>query len=108
MDGDEGVVVDVGARAPVVELRVDLARVAEEDDCLVDQVAPEVEQDPACLLGLCALPPAGSRDGTPALEARLEARDAPDRSFAHEPLDGAEVPVPAAIVIRNREQPAGS
>ena len=78
---DEVVVVDHGALASRVDLGVDLADQPEELQRLVDEAAPEVEEQPAAFVGAASLAPAVAGLRAPALEARLEAVNAPD-SFA--------------------------
>src|SRR4029450_6685288 len=54
LERDEDVVVDLGRRPPSVDLGVDGPGWAEQHDRLIDQVAPQVEQEAA---GLLPVPP---------------------------------------------------
>ena len=73
LEGEEVVVVHLGALASEVELRIDLPHRPEELERLVDKVAAEVEQQAAALLSVRAFAPAAPGLRPPALEARLEA-----------------------------------
>ena len=57
LERHEDVVVDLGAGPPAVDLGVDGAGRAEQTDRLIDQMGPEVEQEPAGLLGVAAFAP---------------------------------------------------
>src|SRR5262249_30739318 len=68
-DRDEHSVFDPGRRAAGVDLGVDGGGRPEEHERLVDEVAPEVEQHAASLLGLGQLAPAAADIRPPALVA---------------------------------------
>ena len=53
----EDVVVDLGAGSAAVDLRVHAAGGPEQLDRLVDQVAPEIEEQPARFLRITAFAP---------------------------------------------------
>ena len=94
---DEHVVVEaVVADRPLGVDRVDRA---EEDQRLVDQVAPEVEQRPA---------PGGLRNaiGYEPFEAALHPHDAPEPPAVDEAPEGEEVGVPPPVLVRRQHEPA--
>ena len=105
---DEGVVVDLSAGAPDVDLAVDADRGAEELDGLIDEVRAEVEQHSAALEGIGRLAPhARPHFGTEALEARLEARDLAEGPLGDQPPERDEVAVPAPVLEDRQPAPGG-
>jgi hypothetical protein len=98
LEGEEVVVVHLGALASDVELGIDLPHRPEELQRLVDKVAAEVEQQAAALLGARALAPAVPGLRPPALEARLEAMHPSQSPLLDQPSQREEVPVPAAVL----------
>ena len=82
----------------VADLGVHRVGWAEQVQGLVDQVAAQVEQHTARLVGVGGLPPPGRRSGAPVLEARLEACDAAQIARFDERPRRQEVAVPAAIL----------
>ncbi len=106
-EGEEHVVVHLGAGPAAVDLGVHLLDRSEQHERLIDQVAPEVVQHPAGLLAVAALAP-GTRAhlGPPALEARLEAPHLAQAVFGEQPAHGEEVAVPAPVVEDRQRQAA--
>src|SRR5687767_1043495 len=94
---EEDIVVDLRARASRVELRVNSRHRPKEEERLVDQVATEVEQEAAGVLGLAALAPAHRHGGSPALEARLEAKDVAQGALGHELAQGEQLAIPTTV-----------
>ncbi|GAA3101123.1 hypothetical protein GCM10020001_017580 [Nonomuraea salmonea] len=101
---DERVVVGLHALAPHVALAVDRAYGAEQLQRLVHQVAAEVVQQPAHLIGPAALAPAALGHGPPALEARLEAQHPAQQPLAGQAAHGAEVAVPAPVLEHGQQE----
>jgi hypothetical protein len=103
--GDEDVVVHLDVVAAEVHLGVDVGRSSEELHRLVDEVAAEIEEQPARLLWCPPLPPrSGRRRRLPALESRLEAMDRSERAFVDDPTDGEEVRVPSPVLEDGEEE----
>lgn len=102
-DGEEGVVVGLGARAARVGLRVDPYGRSEQHQGLVHDVAAEVVQQTADLLRGARLAPAALQLRAPALEAGLEALDLAEVVFGDEAAQGEEVVVPAAVLEDGEE-----
>ena len=77
LERDEVVVVHLCSSAADLELGVDGLHWPEELNRLIGEMAAEIEEQPACLVGVCSLPPAGTDLGAPALEPGLEAKNTP-------------------------------
>ncbi len=73
---------------------------AEQQQCLVDEVAAEVQQRAAA---------GDTRPGArcPPLEPRLQRPHLAQGPFGDQPADGAEVGVPAAVLVGRERQPGG-
>ena len=95
---DEGVVVHLHALAPAIELGVDVARGTEEQKRLIDQMAPEIEEESAGFFGCAALTPVVSCDGAPAIESRLQAKRGANRILREELPKREEIAVPPTIL----------
>jgi hypothetical protein len=98
--GEEGVIVDTGPRAAPVQLGVDVADGAEQQEGLVDEVGAQVEEEAPRLLRGRILPPPRLRDGAPALEPGLEAMDVAELTLVDEAPEREEVAVPPAVLVR--------
>ena len=102
---EEHVVHDVDLRVAAIELGVDVARRAEQQQRLVDDVDHEIEEQ-ALAAGAGALDgPARLRRRTPALVARLEAVHGAERALPQQPLQRQDVGVPAPVLERDRQPP---
>src|SRR5262245_25356722 len=95
---DEGVVVGASTCSQGVQLGVDLGRGPEKLERLVDEVAPEVVEQPAGVLRIPGLAPSAGELGAPALEPRLEARNRAELTGLEERPHGHEVAVPAPVL----------
>ena len=94
-------------RPAQVELGVHGHGAAEQDHRLVDEVAPQVGQQPAGVGGVGQLAPALGVDlRTPALEARLQTRRRAEGALVEQAAQGQEVAVPAPVV-EHRQHHAG-
>jgi hypothetical protein len=105
-EGEEDVVGGGGAGAAGVDLGVDAVRAAEQRDRLVDEVGAEVEEDASGVERVRALLPPARHLGTPAFETGLEAPHGAEGAAGDQPPDGAEVAVPAPVVVRDDRQAA--
>ena len=93
-------VLDARSRPAAVDLREDALDRAEQQEALVDEVSAQVAVRAAGLLGRLAPLGAGRR---PALEARLEAVDRPERAIVDQRPDGQEVAVPAPVLVDRQD-----
>src|SRR5262249_54389215 len=91
---DEGVVVGIDALPPTVKVSVHVADGPEQDERLVNEVAPEIEKQPACLVSRPALAPAACGRWPPSLEPRFEPQRRPNGAVGHQSAEGEEIAVP--------------
>ena len=102
---EEHVVHDVDLRVAAIELGVDVARRAEQQQRLIDEVDHEVEEQ-ALAAGAGALDgPARFGRRPPALVARLEAVHRAERALPQQPLQRQDVGIPAPVLERDRQPP---
>ena len=102
---EEHVVHDVDLRVAAIEFGVDVARRAEQQQRLIDEVDHEVEQQ-ALAAGARAIDgPARFGRRPPALVARLEAVHRAERAFPQQPLQRQDVGIPAPVLERNGQPP---
>lgn len=105
LEGDEDVVVDLGALPPASQLGVHRDRRPEKKDGLVDHVTAEVGEQAASLGPVAALAPRlGSTLRSPSLVAGLEAPHVPKDAGGEQPADGQEVAVPPSVVEDTEHQ----
>ncbi len=105
--GNEDVVVDLGVGTSAIDLCVDPRGSSEQHDGLVDQMAPDIEQQTARVRGICALAPRVSPHGrSPAIESGLEPDDRSQGILRQEPADREEVAVPSSVLEDREEQTA--
>ena len=98
VDGDERIVIHLHAVAPAIELGVDVERGTEEQERLIDEMAPEIEEETSGLFRCAALTPVVPRDGAPAIESRLQAKRGAKRILGEELPKREEVAIPPAIL----------
>ncbi len=105
LERHERVVVDLGARPSTVDLGIDGQRGTEQPDRLIDQMAPEVEQEAAGFLGVSPFTPRSLADRRPPpFEPRLEPDDRPERVLGDEPAHREQIPVPPAVLEHGEEE----
>jgi hypothetical protein len=101
---------DLGAGPSTVDLGIDGEWWTEQTDRLIDQMAPEVEQEAAGFLGVSPFTPRPVAAGRPPpFEPRLEPEDRPEHLVGDEPAHREQIPVPSAVLEDGEEQiPFGS
>ncbi len=96
---DEDVVLHHRARAPHVKLRIHGPHRSQQLHGLIDEVAAEVEQQPAAVGGVGLLAPRALFDlRSPAVEAGLQPQHLPQPPLADHPAQRQEVVIPAPVV----------
>src|SRR5258708_38324212 len=101
--GDEHVVIRGDSRAPDVELRVHVRHWSEQRQSLIDQMAPEVEQQSTGFAWVAELAPAALCVGPPPVEMRLEAMNFAECVLGEETAEGQKIAVPSAILIHGKK-----
>ena len=100
---DERIIVGVDAWPTAIEVGVDVAHGPEENERLVDEMAPEVEEKTAGFVRRAALAPAARRDRSPTLEARFEPDRIADHALRKESPKRKEITIPSSILKWNDE-----
>ncbi len=91
--------------APRRHVGEDRPRRAEQHECLVDQVRPEIVEQAAAPFGFLA--PARAHERAKAVEMGFVIGDASERAAREQGFYGQEVAIPAAVVERCEQQAAG-
>jgi hypothetical protein len=66
---NEGIIVGPDAGPPAIEVGVHVGHGSKQDQGLVDEVTPKIEEQPTGFVSRTALAPATRRDGPPSFES---------------------------------------
>src|SRR5436309_11202569 len=100
---DEAIIVRFDALTAAIQLCVYGHSRAEEGEGLIDEMTAEVIQQSTRFGGIGLFTPTTLWGGSPPLEARLEAHDVTEQAVSRKAPHGAEVAVPAAILVDGEE-----
>jgi hypothetical protein len=104
--GDEGIIIDFDRWPAPIQLGVNVTGWAEEDQRLVDEMAAEIVQESAGLLGCAKLAPATLWNRPPAIEARFEPIRLAERTFAQQSAHRKEVSIPPSVLKHGEHSPS--